>query len=45
MKKIILFLFIVLIAGCNNSFSWKNYDESIEIKESKDHSNKGCNSN
>ena len=39
MKKIILFLFIVLIAGCNNSFSWKNYDESIEIKESKDHSN------
>ena len=39
MKKIILFLFIVMIAGCSNSFSWKNYDESIEIKESKDHSN------
>ncbi len=39
MKNTILFLFIILITNCNNNVNWKNYDESIEIKENKDHPN------
>ena len=39
MKNTILFLFIILITSCNNNVNWKNYDESIEIKENKDHPN------
>ncbi len=40
MKKIILFLLITIVIGCNTPISWKNYDESVEINESKNQPNK-----
>ena len=40
MKKTILFLFITVFIGCNNPISWKNYDESDEIRLSKSNDNK-----
>ena len=40
MNRIILFLFITVFIGCNNPISWKNYDESDEIRQSKSHPNK-----
>ena len=39
MKKTILFLFIILNSSCTNSVFWENYDESIEILQSKSNSN------
>ena len=40
MKKIFPTFFVFLLLSCNNSIKWKNYDESTEIIESKNHSNK-----
>ncbi|MBT7984059.1 MAG: amidase [Flavobacteriaceae bacterium] len=39
MKKTILFLFIMLNSSCTNSIFWENYDESIEILQSKSNAN------